>query len=234
MESKDAENIHSRSDYPSTPLSCAGTGLRLDPRSFSSQNIEIDWIRLVEFDAALNRTISWSGASGPVDIYLDDDQSSANGNLGQIANQVTGGSHTFNLGCLSYGTYYVAITDDGGSSFAYSNGAYVVNDTPTLRFTSPSEEGSSDDFATTHLGNPWDMDSLNDVDLFLHVDNLAAPTPAVSLPSVDRRSRSSLRPEPRASAAPRLRHRDAAQKVETMSVHRTAYALVDILPGLRL
>ena len=39
----------------------------------------------------------------------------------------------------------------------------MVNDAPTLTITAPSEEGSTDDFATTILGNP-DMNALSDVD----------------------------------------------------------------------
>ena len=60
---------------------------------------------------------------------------------------------------------------------------WVVNATPTLTFTSPSEEGSDDDFATTQLNNPWDMNAVSDFDLLTnltnpHIESLALETPA--------------------------------------------------------
>ena len=61
----------------------------------------------------------------------------------------------------------------------------MVNAAPTLTLTTPSEEGSSDDFATTQLGNPWDMDALSDVERPDHVTGaqittIQAETPAGS------------------------------------------------------
>ncbi len=56
---------------------------------------------------------------------------------------------------------------------AVSSTTYVVNAAPTLTVTSPSEEGSTDDFATTQLGNPWDMDAISDVDGFFDVPSRA-------------------------------------------------------------
>jgi hypothetical protein len=63
-----------------------------------------------------------------------------------------------------------------------SSGTWVVNDAPTLKFTSPSEEGSDDDFASTILGNAWDMNAVSDVDFLSGVNspqitslNLEAP-----------------------------------------------------------
>ena len=48
-----------------------------------------------------------------------------------------------------------------------------VNAAPTLTVTSPSEEGSADDFATTQLGNPWDMNATSDVETYF---NVTSPT----------------------------------------------------------
>jgi hypothetical protein len=148
------------------------TSLRFDPLDKAGINISVDWARLVANDATLLRTITWNG-SGPVDIFLDNDTSFANGYAGQIATGVTGNSFQFYTGGLSAGTYYVAIRPTGSSSApSYSAGAWTVNDIPTLTFTSPSPEGSADDFATTKLGNPWDMDALSDIDFTLNVTGL--------------------------------------------------------------
>ncbi|HEY6390479.1 MAG TPA: hypothetical protein VIX89_04325 [Bryobacteraceae bacterium] len=149
------------------------TSLRFDPLNKSGINVSVDWARLVSSDATLLRTITWNG-SGPVDIFLDNDTNFANGYAGQIATGATGNSFQFYVGGLSAGTYYVAIRPTGSSSTpAYSAGAWTVNDIPTLTFTSPSPEGSADDFATTQLGNPWDMDAVSDIDFTVNVSGLS-------------------------------------------------------------
>lgn len=150
--------------------------LRLDPTVVAGQAIDIDWARLVSNDVQGMRTITWSG-SGAVDIYLDNDRSEANGTLGLIAKNgttlskgLTGGSFAFQPGALPPGDYYVAIRPSGSTSaLSYSSGYYHVEGVPTLHFTSPSPEGSADDFATTQLGNPWDMDSPADIDAVANV-----------------------------------------------------------------
>jgi len=147
--------------------------LRIDPTIISGDNIKLDWIRLVESDNDLFKIISWNGASGPIDIFLDDDYCADNGNLGRIAGNVSGSSYSFYAGGLPYGSYYVGIRASGTSDqLVYSPGYYLVNDIPVMEFVSPSEEGSSDDFATTQLNNAWDMDSINDIDYSRGVENM--------------------------------------------------------------
>jgi hypothetical protein len=149
------------------------TSLRFDPLDKSGINVSVDWARLVSNDPTLLRTITWNG-SGPVDIFLDNDTNFANGYAGQIATGATGNTFQFYVGGLSAGTYYVAIRPTGSSSMpSYSAGAWTVNDIPTLAFTSPSPEGSADDFATTQLGNPWDMNALSDIDFTVNVSGLS-------------------------------------------------------------
>src|SRR5260370_2666337 len=157
-----------------TPWSSAPvTALSFHPLNQGGINLSVDWARLVSDDAALQRTITWSG-SGPVDIFLDNDTNFANGYAGQIATGVTGNSFQFYAGGLSAGTYFVAIRPTGSSSAqAYSAGAWTVNDIPTLTFTSPSPEGSADDFATTQLGNPWDMNALSDIAFTVNVTGVS-------------------------------------------------------------
>lgn len=164
--------------------------LRLDPTVVAGHVIDIDWVRLVANDAPGMRTITWSGG-GAVDIYLDTDTNEANGTLGLIAKNgttlsrnVTGGSFAFQPGALPPGNYYVGMRSSGTTNaLRYSSGHYQVEGVPTLKFTSPSPEGSSDDFATTQLGNPWDMNSVADVDFTVNVSsprianlNVEAPT----------------------------------------------------------
>lgn len=145
--------------------------LRFDPIFKKDKTIQIDWIRLVQYDAAALRTITWSGSTGAVDIYLDSDKNSANGNLGMLAKSVTGTSYAFLAGALAPGDYYVAVAPAGTANWAYSAGCYHVNDTPVLNFTSPSDEGSDQDFITVNTGNPWDMTSAGDVDYTVNIAN---------------------------------------------------------------
>jgi hypothetical protein len=147
---------------------------------------QIDWVRLVTENPNFCRQVSWSGFAGPVDLYLDLD--SASGNEWLFASGVgnntasggcsqTGSGYNFSAGALAPGTYYVVARPAGATSGgARSSSAFNVNATPTLRMTSPSEEGSNDDFATASLGNPWDMNALSDVDAFFNVSGQTITT----------------------------------------------------------
>jgi hypothetical protein len=144
--------------------------LRFDPIVEKDKTIKIDWIRIVEKDAATQKPITWTGG-GNVDIYLDDNNNAGDGNLGLLAQNVGGGSYQFYAGALSAGNYYVAIAPTGTTTYSYSPGSYEVNDQPVLNFTKPSAEGSDQDFFTAVLGNPADMAAANDVDIALNITN---------------------------------------------------------------
>jgi hypothetical protein len=172
--------------YATSPPAQAWSGLiralRLELAGAAGAQIEVDWIRLVP--AGASRTIGWSGYSGAVDIYLDSNTSQADGNLGIVTREgnvfsvsQSGSSFSFDPAGLAPGTYYAKVCNAGStptssSSCRYSS-AFVVNDIPVLTFTSPSPDGSSDDFATTVLGNAWDMNALTDLDYY--VNNTATP-----------------------------------------------------------
>ena len=157
--------------------------LRLDPapdNATTGSVINIDWIRLVDNQPGLFRTVSWTGAGGNVDIYLDNDNtptSDPNQTLGLVAQNVSGSSYSLNAGALPAGTYYVAIRPSGTTgAFTYSTTTYQVNGPATVNVTSPSEEGSADDFATTYLNNAWDMTSASDIDSLWTVTNAGIAT----------------------------------------------------------
>jgi hypothetical protein len=141
--------------------------------------VQVDWVRLVDNQPSLLRNITWSG-TGPVDIYLDNDNSPTSDpdqTLGLLATNVSGTSYSLNAGALAPGDYYVAIRRTGQTgAFSYSPGFYRVNAPATITVTSPSEEGSSDDFATVHLNNPWDFTSMSDMDHMLNVQGAGIAT----------------------------------------------------------
>jgi hypothetical protein len=141
---------------------------------------QIDWARLVDDDPSVCRNVTWSGFGGAVDLYLDID-GATNGNEWLLEDSVvnntasagcspTGSGYNFAAGAMAPGGYFLVARPAGsGSGGARSSTGYQVNAIPTLTITSPSEEGSSDDFATTWLSNPWDMNAVSDVDLFFNV-----------------------------------------------------------------
>ena len=145
--------------------------LRMDPMNFSGKTIIIDWIRLVEHDASQMRTITWSGNSGNVDIYLDTNSVPSDGRLGMLAKNVSGNSFSFLAGALSSGNYYVHVAPTGTTNFATSSGYFHVNDTPVVRITKPSAEGSDTDFVTVNFADPWDMNNAADVEYTVDVKN---------------------------------------------------------------
>ena len=120
----------------------------------------------MENDAALQQTIRWSGNSGSVDIYLDNNANPADGTLGILARNVAGTSYAFLAGGLDAGDYYAVVVATGAnpSGGVASPGYYRVNDTPILTFTKPTAEGSSEDFATVTFNDPWDMANLQDIE----------------------------------------------------------------------
>ena len=149
----------------------------------AGEAIRIDWVRLVNVGTTAScRTITFTGAT-TVDLYVTD---LAGNNLGKIATSVsanqaspgctaTPAGYTYYAGALAPGTYRVGISAPGLSAPATVTAAgtnWIVNDIPTLTFTSPDPEGSSDDFATTFLNNPWDMNALSDLDL---ITNISSP-----------------------------------------------------------
>jgi len=173
-----------------TPWTGTIRDLRYDLQNVVGANIEIDWIRLVP-NTIPTQTITWSGFVGLVDIYLDNNATAGDGNQGLIVKNgvnVTlparnqgaagSGSYSFPAGALAPGTYFAEVCPAGAAptsgSCIYSPGSFKVNDIPTLTFLSPSPDGSSDDFATTVLGNPWDMNSLSDLDYFANIAGLTA------------------------------------------------------------
>jgi len=108
--------------------------LRMDPLLWKNKSIKIDWIKLVEDDPICTREITWTGNRTNVDIYLDNDNNAANGNLGMLAKNVSGTSYLFQTGALFPGNYYVAVAPTGTTNYDYSGGYYAVNDTPILNF----------------------------------------------------------------------------------------------------
>lgn len=178
--------------------------LRVNPIRINGVPVEIDWVRLTP-SAVQTSTFSWSGASSSgVDVYLDNDTSMANGNLGTLMQQncqstgsagcpstaifngaglqhptlrASSGSFTIPVGALAPGEYYVQVCSAGSTTdCTASSWRYRVNAPPTLAFLNPHPEGSTNDFATVQLNDAWDMTAMSDIDAQHHINNLRVAT----------------------------------------------------------
>jgi hypothetical protein len=176
-------------DLSQSPLWKAGKGsLRIDPAEGRvNETVQIDWARLVNVDPALCMPISWTGNTN-ADIYLDNDGIISNGFVGLIQNNTVSGNRAspgcpiipdafnYNTGALPAGTYRPFLLPPNTNpltqtSADYAPGTWTINETPTLTFFAPGPEGSNDDFFTTQLNDPVDMDKLTDIDSMVNVTN---------------------------------------------------------------
>ena len=66
----------------------------------------------------------------------------------------------WNYGVLAPGSYTLTVTNASGSGSAI----FSINNPPSIEVTDPSST-SGDDYATTVLGNAWDMNSGSDIQL---------------------------------------------------------------------
>jgi len=135
-------------------------GLRIDPNSqHASENVFYYWIRLTpsaNSPLAAKQTITWNG-SGTATITVRDN---IDGSIFPVVSNLAANSYVWNYGVLAPGSYTLTVTNSSGSGSA----TFTINNPPTIEVTDPSTT-SGDDYATTVLGNPWDMSSSSDIQL---------------------------------------------------------------------
>lgn len=135
-------------------------GFRLDPNSFNAvENVTLHWVRLTpgpNSPLAAKRTISWTG-SGATTITVRDN---SDGSVFPVVSGLSANSYLWNYGVLAPGSYTLTVTNASGSGSA----TFSINSPPSIELTNPSELSGAD-FATTVLGNPWDMSSAGDVQI---------------------------------------------------------------------
>ena len=148
--------------------------LRLDP-SFNApagSTTEYDWIRLVDPNSAPTLTIAWNATNIPkkslIYVYLDNNNRDYNGTPFAILPATEGtGLHSFSTAILPPGNYYfyVSLRQDGTlnelARTAYS-AKLGINSKPTAYFTAPTPV-SGEDYATSVVGDPWDMSGPEDL-----------------------------------------------------------------------
>ena len=127
--------------------------------------VEVDWIRL---SPKQSYTVNWSGGSGTVDIYLGSSFADADSYSHLIVYE---GATKVNIGAdqgtfdvpasLPGGDYYFRVRDASGEHTTTE--PLGIKSAPIAEILAPSYI-SGKDFATSVVGNPWDMDSTADVD----------------------------------------------------------------------
>ena len=135
-------------------------GVRIDPNGTAAgQNVFFDWVRLTRSDAdpqAAILPISWSGGSGNSTVEVID----ASGTVLTIATNLATTAINWNYGVLPPGNYTLRVTR--GTIQEVASTTFIINNPPLITVTDPNET-DGEDFATTVLSNPWDMNESADV-----------------------------------------------------------------------
>ncbi|MBU0495173.1 MAG: hypothetical protein KKA73_00850 [Chloroflexi bacterium] len=154
-------------------------GLRFDPSASApvGTQVKVDWIRLTDPSTSPSINLRWNtvdaSAGDTVDIYVADNPTGQNATSPSIrAIPVENGSYQFKTSVLPAGQYYFQlrlmsgdpVSNNCGVTKASSQwvGPLVINGAPTVRINSPSMTNGAD-YATTELGNPWDMNDASDI-----------------------------------------------------------------------
>ncbi|MGH2592574.1 MAG: hypothetical protein ACRDGG_03590 [Anaerolineae bacterium] len=163
--------------YTSTFSWGSGSVYGLFHRFIAAGAYQFDWIRLTDPATSpvytITFTVGAAQAGDVVDLTCYTSTAISNANFcGRIATGIpvdAGG--TFNTSWrtayLAPGQYYVyAEVKRGGSAVAsdLSDGALTIKAAPIVRIDAPSMT-SGPDYATTVLGNPWDMNGPTDLKL---------------------------------------------------------------------
>lgn len=135
-------------------------GLRLDPNAFNGvEDAFLYWVRLTPSSnspLARKQTITWTG-SGPATITVRDNRDSS---VFPVVSGQSGNSYLWNYGVLAPGSYTLTVTNSSGQGLA----TFTINNPPSIELTNPSATSGAD-YATTVLGNAWDMSSAADIQL---------------------------------------------------------------------
>jgi hypothetical protein len=146
------------------PLAWGGSinGLRLavSPGAAGS-DFALDWFRVSQ--PGSGATVSWSNpGGGSADVVWDWDSSDSNNTSGQtnwgVLASVSGSTGSIDLSALPAGSYRIGVRGSGG--FGGWTGLSLA--APLPRFITPNAVGDRD-YATTVLGDPWDLNGPADV-----------------------------------------------------------------------
>ena len=156
-------------------------GISLDPiASGSNIRVQLDWIRLTTVDLSNRFSIEWEDldpVGATIEFYVDTDNTGYNGDkIGIVTNAPQNGTFAWGSTLLNEGNpglpyplpeslepgqYYIYAKVNGEEA-GYSLGPLTVDPTPVVKFLRPSFT-SGRDYATTIVGDPWDMSNQEDI-----------------------------------------------------------------------
>ena len=161
-------------------------GIRIDPSASApaGTQVKVDWVRLTDPSSSSTTQIQWNVTgleSGDlVDIWIADNPNGTDA-LSPVIRGIpaTAGSYSFNTSILAAGQYYFRLYlmryyDSRGNPLYKGCGPDAIKATtawvgpltivaaPTLKILSPGTLSGAD-YATTVLGNPWDMSDSSDI-----------------------------------------------------------------------
>jgi hypothetical protein len=144
-----------------TPWTAAvARSLRIDPNHANAgHEVFFDWVRLTAADnapGAAMQVIQWTGGGGATIEVLEPSGSTV---ILTVATNASSGFN-WNYGVLPPGNYWLRVRVDAAQDIR----AFSINNPPTIRVTDPSRV-TGEDYATSVLGNPWNMDGPEDVQL---------------------------------------------------------------------
>jgi hypothetical protein len=128
--------------------------------------VKLDWARLTADDPNTARpyTIEWTGdgSGGPVTLYASPDDKVLDADDIVVAEyqSASDSSYTFQTGVLPAGIYYIAASNSNGT--AWSSGPLIINAPPAVTIVQPSMT-SGQEYATSEIGNAWDMNDTTDL-----------------------------------------------------------------------
>ena len=152
-------------------------GLRIDPAAngAAGTQVNLDWIRLSDPTSAPTIAIPWSvtdvGTKDRVTIYEADNPTGTNGAPIAYGLQASAGLYNLPTSILPPGQHYFQLQLQDGDS---ENGCAIteaksewigpltIAAKPVITFARPSLTSGAD-YATTELGQPWDMTASDDV-----------------------------------------------------------------------
>lgn len=170
----DMSNLKSSFEQVSGRWGGSVVALRIDPTFMAEAgtSVAFDWVRLADPSTSKNFTLKWQTSGLPesrvVKLYYDNDNRGKDGVLFKwFSDESDPGEYSLNTAMFPPGEYYFYIVIEYGSGLTkkvesnYSP-LLAVNGRPGGYFSSPSAV-SGDDYATTEVGNPWDMSDSADV-----------------------------------------------------------------------
>ncbi len=154
-------------------------GIRIDPSASvtSSQNIQIDWVRLTSSSSSIKVPIKWQSngflSNDLVDIWVSSNPDDNQDVMPLVRGiPVSQGQYTLSISILPPGSYYFKLKLMDGSlphngcgkvkGESEWVGPLIIKSAPIVEFVSPSSL-SGEDYATHVLGNPWDMADASDI-----------------------------------------------------------------------